>query len=69
MEKSRLESMHYCYLTTKNIWGLKMNIKRKWTFKFVNSFVFGPPYRALTLDTFIFDPSNDNNLCNIDFCF
>jgi len=27
MEKSLLESMHYCYLTTKNILGLKKNTK------------------------------------------
>jgi hypothetical protein len=27
MGKSRLESLHYCYLTTKNISGLKINTK------------------------------------------
>jgi len=27
MEKSHLESMYYCYLTTKNILGLKKNTK------------------------------------------
>jgi hypothetical protein len=48
MEKIHLESMHYCYLTTKNILGLK-KIQWKWTFKFVNSYLFGPPYHALTL--------------------
>jgi hypothetical protein len=34
--KKLLESMHYCYLITKNILGLKKK-QRKWTFKFVNS--------------------------------
>jgi hypothetical protein len=37
MEKSCLESMHYCYLTTKNILGIK-RIQSKWTFKIVNSY-------------------------------
>jgi hypothetical protein len=39
MEKKFLESMHYCYLTTKNISKLK-KIQKKWTFKFINSYHF-----------------------------
>ncbi len=42
MEKSHLESIYYCYLTIKNILGLKKNTKEIPT-------TFGPQYHALTL--------------------
>jgi hypothetical protein len=48
MEKSHLESMHYCYLTTKNISGLKKKTKEM-DFQIPKFLLlFGPPYHALT---------------------
>jgi hypothetical protein len=60
MEKSRLESMHYCYLTIKNILGLKKNTKEMdfQIHKFLS--LFGPPYHALTLSKVAL------LLCNVD---
>ncbi len=47
MEKSNLESMHYCYLTTKNILGPKNT--KKMDFQILKFLLFfGPPYHALT---------------------
>ncbi len=48
MEKIHLESMHYCYLTTKNTLRLKTNGKEMdfQICKFLP--LFGPPYHALT---------------------
>jgi len=48
MEKGHLESMHYCYPTTKNISKLKKNTKEM-DFQFCKFLpLFGPPYHALT---------------------
>jgi hypothetical protein len=48
MEKIHLESMHYCYLTTKNTLRLKTNGKEM-DFQICEFLpLFGPPYHALT---------------------
>jgi len=49
MDKRRLESMHYCYLTTKNISSLKKNTKEM-EFQ-IHKFLplFGPPYPTMHL--------------------
>jgi hypothetical protein len=48
MEKGHLESMHYCYLTIKNISRLKDNTKEM-DFQICELLLlFGRPYHALT---------------------
>jgi hypothetical protein len=47
MKKICLESMHYCYLITKNISRLK-NITKEMDFQICKFLLlFGPPYHAL----------------------
>jgi hypothetical protein len=49
MEKGRLESMHYCYLTTKKHFKAQKKKKKEMDFQ-IHKFMllFCPPYHALT---------------------